>query len=542
MTRKIFYLVSIILIFSCSSDDSENSDIAEEINLPELQTNEVYDITLYSVEAGGKLIDPGDSDIIEIGLVVGLSTLPTTDNNLNKFILSPDESGNFNIRITSIPANTTYFIRAYGINSEGIGYGNEVQFTSLEENVYNGSITLSTQEEVDTFGANEYTTINGSLYIEGTVTDLSPLESIVIINSAFEVKNTQNLQNLEGLNNLKITGNIFPNGFRIQNNLVLESLSGLNNLEITRGESYIINNDNLTNMHGLDSYYAASAGEFRIEDCDGLQNLSGLENLEFIGSTLYIRNNTSLSDLSALIDLNFVTSIYISDNSDLQDINGFDSLLTTESVSIINNDNLINLSGLLNLTSVDAITISHNDLLDDLSGLSNLTSLNVITISHNDLLDDLSGLSNISSPLSISIEYNNSLTSLIDLSNVDVKNITITGNPSLINLVGLENISTLQRLYIHSNDSLVDLEGLDNLTSVTNNSYTITIGFNPNLNSLNGLDNLIQVNGFMQVFNNASLDDFCALKNLFSNGTYDTLNFSGNLSNPTTDEIINNCE
>jgi len=297
MNRKIIYLVFITFLFSCSSDDSiselpDDTDTVDEINLPELQTNQVTDITLYSVKTGGKLIDSGDSDIIEVGLVVGLTSLPTTENNLNKFILTPDESGSFDITITSVPANTTYFIRAYGVNSEGIGYGNEVQFTSLEENVYTGDITLSTQDEVNEFGTNEYTTIDGSMYIKGTVTDLSPLESIVIINNAFEVKNTQNLQNLEGLNNLKITGNIFPNGFRIENNSALESLSGLNNLEITRGESYIINNDNLTNLQGLNNYNAASAGEFRIQDCDALLSLSGLENFQFIGDTFYLINNT----------------------------------------------------------------------------------------------------------------------------------------------------------------------------------------------------------------------------------------------------------
>ena len=40
--------------------------------------------------------------------------------------------------------------------SEGIGYGNEVQFTWLEKNVYEGDITLSTQDEVNEFGVNEY--------------------------------------------------------------------------------------------------------------------------------------------------------------------------------------------------------------------------------------------------------------------------------------------------------------------------------------------------------------------------------------------------
>lgn len=529
MKGKIIYLVFITFLISCSSDDpipsgsSDDTDTTQEINLPELQTNEVTDITLYSVKTGGKLIDAGDSDIIEAGLVVGLTTLPTTESNLNKFILIPDDLGDFNITITSIPANTTYFIRAYGINSEGIGYGNEVQFTSLEENVYVGNITLSTQDEVNEFGVNEYTTIDGSMYIEGSVTDLSPLESIVFINNAFEVKNTQSLQNLEGLNNLKITGNIFPNGFRIENNSALESLSGLNNLEITRGYSYIINNDNLINMQGLNSYYAASAGEFRIQECDGLQSLSGLENLQFIGDSFFLMDNSLLNDISSLSNLNYIDRrIYIHNNSNLQNIDGFEAITSLEGLSIINNDNLTNLDGLVNVSTIsDIITISYNDNLNDLSVFQNINTVEYLNIESNNSLINLVGFNNLTS-------IGNQL--------------DIYDNSSLSSLNGIENLNSLQRLRIHSNPSLTNLDGLNGLTTITGNSYPITIGYNSSLNSLTGFENLIEVEGYIQIFSNSMLNDFCALKNLFVNdGHNGNINFSGNLNNPSTDEIINNC-
>jgi hypothetical protein len=76
-----------------------SEEITEEINLPELKTDEVTDITLYTAKTGGKLIDSGDSEIIEIGIVVGTSILPTTDNNLNKFIITPNDLGDSIIKI-----------------------------------------------------------------------------------------------------------------------------------------------------------------------------------------------------------------------------------------------------------------------------------------------------------------------------------------------------------------------------------------------------------------------------------------------------------
>lgn len=497
MTKKIFYLTLIVLLFSCSSDEPDFTE-TQEVSLPKLQTNEVTDITLYSVKAGGKLIDTGDSDILEVGLVVGTTTLPTTDNNINKFILNPDASGNFDIAITNIPANTTYYIRAYGINSDGIGYGNEVQFTSPEENVYPENIALSSQEEVVEFGANNYNRIAGRMDITGTVSDLSPLESIVILDGSLRIRNTINLQNFEGLNNLKIIGNFFSTGLWIENNTSLESLSGLNNLETTRGEMYIKNNDNLINLEGLDSFFAIIDGDFSIRDCDGLQSLTGIENLQYISGSFVLINNSTV-----------------------QNINGLEGITSLDRVSIYNNSSLANLDGLSNVTTISqAITILNNDNLNDLSAFQNLNTVRHIGIEDNDALIDLRGFNNLNT----------------------IEGLGIRNNSNLTSLNGIENLNSLKSLTIESNTSLINIEGLNGLTSIIGSSYPININNNTNLNSLTGLENLTQVEGFIQIFSNSTLSDFCALKNLFVNGNHSgDIYFAENLNNPTEEEIVNNC-
>ena len=52
---------------------------------------------------------------------------------------------------------------------------------ALGQNVYNGNVTLSTQAEVDAFGANDYTSIDGSLVISGN--DISSLSSLLLFPS-----------------------------------------------------------------------------------------------------------------------------------------------------------------------------------------------------------------------------------------------------------------------------------------------------------------------------------------------------------------------
>jgi hypothetical protein len=463
-----------IIAIDTKSNSTESNFSFITTNVPEVQTFDILDLNLFSVDVSGKIINQGSSEIIEAGIVISTTMLPTIENNLSKFELILDNQNEIHTTITNITDNSTFYFRAYAINGEGVGYGNEVQFSSLDgNNIYDGNVILSTQEEVIGFGANNYTTINGSLLINGTVSSLSPLESLAIVNNNFTIKNTINLQNLEGLNNLRVTGNLIANGFLIENNINLETLTGLNNLEITKGETDIINNDNLTNLEGLNSYIGTILGEFRIEDCNGLQSLSGLENFSFVNYYLYIRNNELLNDLSALSNLSSVgLRVHIANNDNLDNLNGFDSLTTTNGVDIFNNDSLTNLDGLGNLINIsESISIKYNDNLNDLTAFQNITTTEYLTI-----------------------EDNNSLTSL---------------------------------------------NGLSGLVSVNNN---IRIAFNSSLITLAGFENLSGVDGNFAILSNSLLGDFCPIKPLLSSDNNLNISINNNLTNPSINDILNDCE
>lgn len=447
-------------------DSRRNSTISDfsftTKNVAELETFKVTDINLFSADMGGKLLAQGDSEIIEVGLIIGSTVNSTIENNLKKIELNLDSQNEFRTTLTNISESTTYYVRAYAINNEGVGYGNEEVFSSPNENkIYDGNVILNTQEEVIAFGANNYTTIDGSLLINGTVTDLTPLESLVIVNNSFTIRNTVNLKNLEGLNNLKVTGKRFANGFLIRDNLALESLNGLNSLEATNGETDIINNNYLINLQGLNNYIGANAGEFRIEDCDRLQSLSGLENFSFVGYYLYIRNNEVLNDLSALSRLSFVGErVHISNNPNLENLNGFDLLTSTKGVDVFYNDALKNLDGLRNLVHVsESISIKYNDKLADLTAFQNITTTAYLTIEYNNALTSLNGLNNL-----ISIE----------------NNISIGVNANLLTLEGLENLSSVAGSFqIWSNALLGDFCPIKTLISNNNNnSQNISIANN----------------------------------------------------------------
>lgn len=109
-----------------------------------------------------------------------------------------------------------------------------------------------------------------------------------------------------------------------------------------------------------------------------------------------------------------------------------------------------------------------------------------------------------------------------------------------ISFNGLNNLHTIKGDLSLFDNTISSFEGLENLTSVHN--FDITDGYS--LVSLNGLENLITANDItIGIYGgNNTLSDYCALKNLINNGTYNSIQISGNLYNPTVSDITDgNC-
>ncbi|WBL23792.1 hypothetical protein [Zunongwangia sp. HRR-M8] len=496
---SLFIIIFTLILISCDKDDLSDNIIEEEvIKVPEIKTYEVSDINVFSIKMGCEIIDQGDSEITEVGLVIGTSTQATVKNNFNKFTFTINDSGEYITTVTSLPeAKTTFYIRAYAINNQGIGYGNEVQFSSLGNKTFHGSITLSTQEEVIEFGSNNYNTIDGGLRIHGSVTELTPLKDLFVINNDFEVTNTSNLKNFKGLENLKRTGAVFPNGFLIKNNQSLKSFLGLEGLEITRGDFYVLNNKNLINLEGLDSFYAASAGSLRIQSCENLIDLTGLDKLEFIGDGLAIANNSSLKEISALSNLNFVPSIiYIGENQTLKNLNGLGAIKNIDFLYLNDNPSLSSIDAIKDCESLNSIKIDGHSSLTQLPFFENLTTINSIQIRYGGSLTNLSGFKNLKTIGSINFFQSNIL--------------------SFEGLDNLEDISS--KLEIMSCENIKDFHGLENLKSIGNGNYYsgLVINDNQNLLSFNGLHNLTNLRGSFNVASNNSLLNFDGLENLIT--------------------------
>jgi hypothetical protein len=422
-------------------------------------------------------------------------------------------------------------------------------------------IIFSTQEQINNFPSNYPTclTIEGDVIISGAdITNLDSLIQLTNLAGDLEIKNTQNLFALNGLNNiadimgsLVVSGNDslssfvgFENLITIGTNLIigeytnpnprLITLNGLENLSSIGGSLNIDNNDNLSDYDEFESlsYIGADVyiryngwlidlsglngitsiqGSLTITENLPLHFLTGLENLVSIGNDLYISNPTA--NYTEFNNLETVNGFfYLGENQSLFDLQGFNSLSYCGELQINNNNLLQNLEGINNLEVVSGtITITNNQMLRDISALANLSSIgNSIIIMNNNWLTTLNGLQNITEINgSLYLESGNEADSTF--SNLSgLENLThIGGYFNIINQNQLEDLSHLTNLsyignslQVYDADILTDLSGLENLSYI---GGALALRFNDNLETLSGLNNLSILGGGLQLWNNPEL-------------------------------------
>ncbi|MCF8317984.1 MAG: hypothetical protein K9I02_04500, partial [Haliscomenobacter sp.] len=118
--KKYFFC---ILIFCGCSKTSENINPTVKISI---STDTVIEITSTSAKSGGNISADGGATVTARGVVWATSQNPTIA--LSTKTSNGTGTGAFTSELTSLAANTTYYVRAYATNSAGTAYGNEVSF------------------------------------------------------------------------------------------------------------------------------------------------------------------------------------------------------------------------------------------------------------------------------------------------------------------------------------------------------------------------------------------------------------------------------
>ncbi|MFI1743051.1 cadherin repeat domain-containing protein [Thalassobellus sediminis] len=470
-------LIFLILVFSCGGNDDSQIQIT-------------VSATDFSIT-----IDENPEANAIIGTVIGSSN----QGDVTFSITSQNPSNSFNINQTTgeltvnIVDNFDYEINPVITGVINVSNGN-VSKTSIvtinlndlnEPNVFVGNLDFSSQEDINDFGAKEYTEVTGWVNFNnssGNISSLAPLMTLTKISEDLLIRSCHKLKTLNGLENLSFVGGHLVIGLNEQ----LESIEALKNIKNT-------------------------IGDLRVSTNDQLKSLEGLNNLTNVGGRLVIRHNENLIDISALRNL-------ISVKDDL---------------SIMGDNSFTTLEGLNNLNSIGGkFTISWT-LLKTLKGLDSLSEIKGLLGLEINGNDDLVNLDGFNSNVSLN-------------SGTDFNSIGISGNLSLTNIDGLSKFicDEFTLININENPSLININGLTPIYK----SGGISILGNSALVNVDGLINIktISLNGNLELKENTSLNDLCGITPLIKNNGISGIGsyiVSGNLFNPSEQDILDeNCK
>lgn len=133
--NNLILIISVSFLLSCSKNEDEPKAVIT------VTTSSISQITKTSAKSGGSITITGNANIDGKGVCWSTSSNPTV--SLTTKTADGTGSSSYISNITSLTANTTYYVRAYVTYGEDIVYGNQVSFTSLPNPVAPTITTVS---------------------------------------------------------------------------------------------------------------------------------------------------------------------------------------------------------------------------------------------------------------------------------------------------------------------------------------------------------------------------------------------------------------
>ncbi len=146
-----FGIMLLLLLANCKKDKKT----------PGLSTMPVSEITATDAVGGGEIINDEGQGILSRGLVWSAEKSATLQNNLG-FSESKSEDYLFTSEIFDLSSGQLYYVRAFATNSDGTGYGEDMEFVTIETNggsPYGGTPCPGMASIIDTRDQRTYTTV-----------------------------------------------------------------------------------------------------------------------------------------------------------------------------------------------------------------------------------------------------------------------------------------------------------------------------------------------------------------------------------------------
>lgn len=176
--KKALQVFLILLVISCSSD---KENIVPK-NIPTVIFNSISDITENTAIISANVTNDGGASVTSRGVCWNTITSPTVNHSKT---IDGSGIGEFTSQMTSLFENTTYFVRAYAVNSEGISYSNELSFNTDWSNLPPEDFEVSVNDITDSSAVLDWNP--GSNDPDGNQVSYKViLEGEVIVESTFD--------------------------------------------------------------------------------------------------------------------------------------------------------------------------------------------------------------------------------------------------------------------------------------------------------------------------------------------------------------------
>ena len=288
--KNILRLSGIIMVIILNHSCKKKNTI---ILSPAIATSPVTEILYATATSGGTVTDDGGDPNVLRGVCWGTSSVPTIDNSGTA---DGSGEGDFVSSISGLKFGTSYFLRAYAINSAGTSYGSELKFKTKTPGIeFNTSLTYGTVTDID---GKSYKTIPIGIQVwmsenlktsklnDGTaiptVTDNAQWSNLITPAYCWYDNNDTLYENIYGAyyNWFAVTtGKLCPVGWHIPSDsewqLLVDYLGGSDiagsKIKETGTNNWVLPNTDATNASGFTALPAGQRGSL-----DGIFNGQGI--------------------------------------------------------------------------------------------------------------------------------------------------------------------------------------------------------------------------------------------------------------------------
>ncbi|MEM6721607.1 MAG: hypothetical protein AAF611_19930 [Bacteroidota bacterium] len=452
--------------------------------LPEVSTNTISSVMPNAIDISAEVINQGSTDLTERGICWGISVNPTINDNT---VSSGTGVGSYTGTLTDLVEDTTYYIRAYAVNSLGISYGNEIELNTSLPMLTTTAVTNFTATSAESGG--EVTDEGGSSVVAKGVCWSTTPNPTIDDNTTNDGGSAGSFTSvLTGLTANTIyyvrayatntTGTSYGNEIEFSIDLPVVQTESVSYITVSttevqatvteegtasvteRGVCWSTNpnpttdDNSLANGTGVGTYTTSINGLAE----DGVYYIRAYATSSVgtaYGEEIEFANNDCIDTSETYLDNGYITT-YLTTQQEVNDFK--DTHVHHLYIGDPNGSSDIN----------------------DLTPLSCVIQAGVLSIKNNPNLTSLAGLENLTRT-HLRLEDNPNITSLVGLNNVTNISLTIKNNTNLASFTGLESVATCAIITISDNPNLISFTGLDNvqelvgaLDSIIENNNALT--------------------------------------------------------------------